>query len=300
MKHICLLFFILLLSFEGLYAQKAANTYLKHKEFCDENIPTNLIPRLKKELSDLEQFFINKGLLLDNTGKSYYKVYEMMAKEGDLYFTLDTSFALIDSLDFSVPQKCFYRVVSDEQLSELKKRHHKAAQKIVSKQKGDITLRIIAQRVITHLKEEDFDLEFYRVSSLLSFYMLSNHIEMVPYLPNNVQVKAKVDNTLKLVLNENSELYLNNQVINHDRVEEVISGFLNGDLTKLAIEIDASRSATYESLMKLMKVIDSRYEELRNEQSLIEYSQVYSKLITEHKKNIDRKMPKNVSVSEPK
>jgi len=60
---------------------------IESKHFdCIVKTSSELGVDLKKELSDFEEHLIESGVLADNSGESYYKIYEIIKETGDINF----------------------------------------------------------------------------------------------------------------------------------------------------------------------------------------------------------------------
>ena len=122
---------------------------------------------------ETRDYLIRKGLLHDETGTSYRAVYKWIANDNDLNFKIDTSFQLLDSLEFKVYKNCIYKLITDEQLSRLTVRHLRAAERITQNYTGNLSPGMVAQRILDNLTADDFNLQFYKVSSLMAFYKIA-------------------------------------------------------------------------------------------------------------------------------
>ncbi|MEN7550807.1 hypothetical protein AAG747_22995 [Rapidithrix thailandica] len=254
---------ILLATNPILFAQKLPKFIQERIEFCDANFSDNQAIQLRKELNELEDYFVKKGLLTDKAGKSYRAVYERIAKENDLNFEIDTTFELLAALEFEVYTGCFYKVLSPEQLSELTFKDQEAAERIAEGYEGDVTPGIVAQRIIDNLTVDDFKLEFYKVSSLLTFYRIAHPAPTLDFglleFSKNMDSNIK---TIEIVLNENNSIKIGNSTMSLDEAKQRVFQFLLTDPNKKGVELSVSRDASYESYMELIEMLNSVYSEL--------------------------------------
>lgn len=264
MKQLCLLFTFLLTNV--LFAQELPQFIQDQIDFCDSNLSNEQVVQLKEELGELEAYFINHGLLKDNSGASYRAVYEKIVRENDLTFVVDQSFELLDTLIFEVSANCFYKLLSQEQLSQLTNRHQLAAERISAEFEGEATPGLIAQRIIDNLTNEDFDLEFYRISSLLAFYKISSQVPPLTLELPPVTKETKTDfETIEVLLNEQSEIEHNGKTLTLEELKVEIYNYLTVDPQNRGIGFTPSRSASYEMYIQVIDIIRSVYDELEND-----------------------------------
>lgn len=266
-REILILTLFLTSSSAGLFAQEIPGWVRSKVAFCDSNLSDAQAIQLRLELSELEDYFLEKRFLADRSGESYRSVYEQIAKENDLNFEIGKSFDLLDSLEFEIYTGCFYKVLTPEQLSQLTSRHLKAAERIAESYEGDLTPGLVAQRVIDNLTAEDFELEFYRVSSLLTFYGIASPL---PQILSTIPEFDPADSSsllgiIKVQLDGESQLVVDGKRFTSKQVEELLYEFLKEEPSKKGVEISTSRSASYESYLNLRSSIDSIYVLLEEE-----------------------------------
>lgn len=265
MRHIFILTILLVIN-SNLFAQKLPNFVQERIEFCDTYFSDAQAIQLQKELNELENYLVKNGLLADKSGSSYRAVYERIVKENDLNFEIDTTFELLDTLEFQVYTGCFYKVLTSKQLSELTFKHQVAANRIAEAYDGDITPGIIAQRIIDNLTLDDFELEFYKVSSLLTFYRIASTAKALDFgLPKFDIITNPNLETIEVVLDADGLIKIENCILSLDEAKKRVYQFLSTEPNKKGVEVSASRSATYESFDRLMDMLNSVYSTLIKE-----------------------------------
>ena len=265
MRHIFVLItFLILIS--PLSAQELPQFIRERIDFCDSKFSDEQAKQLLEDLNELEDYFIKKRLLKDKSGISYRAVYERIVNENDLSFEIDTTFELLDTLGFQVYTSCFYKALTPEQLSALTLRHQEAAERIANNNEGDITPSIVAQRILDNLTIDDFELEFYRVSSLLTFYRIAYPAPSLDLgLPNLSQNTDTDIETIELVLNKNNQIEIEKNILTLEEAEEKIYQFLLTEPLKKGVEFTPSRDASYESYLELLEMLNSVYDSLKEE-----------------------------------
>ncbi len=147
MRRVYLLLLVWLTTTINACTQPSDQLIADRLAFCDSNFPENLIPELKEEFNQLEQYFVQSGLLTDKSGESYYTVYQKISKENDLIFNRTQFFPILDSLDYFLLQKCFYKLLTEKQLLEMTPRHLKATEAIAQAYEGNVTPGMITKRI---------------------------------------------------------------------------------------------------------------------------------------------------------
>ena len=262
MRHILILT-ILLVTNSILFAQKLPKFLEERIEFCDANFSDDQAIQLRTELNELEDYLVKKGLLADKSANSYRAVYEQIAKENDLNFEIDTSFELLDTLEFQVYTGCFYKVLTPDQLSQITARHQRAAEKISENHEGSITPGVVAKRIIDNLTIDDFNLEFYKVSSLLTFYRIAYPTPKLELdLP---RIDKRTDwniETIEIVLDTHGTIKIDDNIVSLEDAKLKVYQYLSIEPYKKGVELTASRETSYESYMEAVEMLYSVYSEL--------------------------------------
>lgn len=260
-------FFITVLTSNFLVAQELPKFIQERLDLCDSNLSDEQATQLRIELNDLENYFVANGLLNDKSGASYIAVYEQIAKDDDFNFEIDTTFELLEELDFQVLNGCFYKLMTSEQLTQLTFRHQEAAERISSNYSGNLTPGLVAQRIVDNLSSDDFELEFYKISSLLTFYRISNPApEIMTVLPKFYHSSEPSSLlTIQVYLNEESQIVIDNSKQTLKQAKNFIYDFLKTEPSKKGVEISASRNASYASYSELLSAVNSVYSEIKEQ-----------------------------------
>lgn len=264
MKKIFLSYFLFANIF-SLLAQINPYSFKERAEFCDSQITADQSAQLLQELDVLEDYFIKKGLLADNSARSYRTVYEKISEANDLNFEIDTTFQLLDSLDYKVLLTCFYKVLTNAQLSELNLNHYEAGLRISENNGEEISPKIVAQRILDNLSLDDFELDFFRVASLVTFYLIASPSSIIDIFPEHSEITDSDFEYIKVLLDEKSRICIENKIVSVNKAKATINQFLSQDPNNRGIELTSSKSTTYKSYLELMEEINAIYKELNQE-----------------------------------
>jgi hypothetical protein len=275
-----ILLFITILTSNLLVAQEPPTFLQERLDFCNSNLSDEQTTQLRNELTNLEDYFLINGLLKDKSGASYRAVYKQIVEENDLIFEIDTAFELLDNLDFQVYTSCFYKVLTLEQLTQLSTRHLDATQRMSESYNGNVTPSLVAQRILDNLTDVDFELEYFRISSLLTFYRFSSP---TPSLNLGLPDFGRPDNpniqTIHVILNANDQILIDDKTFTIESAKQAIYNYLSPEPEARGIELTASRGASYEVFINVTNMFNA----------------VYSKLTSEM-----GEIPKNIIFNEPK
>lgn len=260
--------FILIISISThtLFSQELPKFVQDRVDFCNSNLSNEQTTELRKELNQLENYLVKEGLLTDRSGASYRAVYKRIVKEEGLNFKIDTIFALLDTLEFNVYTSCSYKVLTSDQISQLTSKHQKATERIGAPYHGNLTPKLMANRIVTNLTNEDFELEFFRVSALMSFYRTAipkSDLELV--LPDFSNSHNSEILTIEVYLTSENEIQINDKTYTLQEAKTKILEYLSYDPRNRGIELTASKGASYESYLKLTQMFHAAYDDLRTE-----------------------------------
>lgn len=295
---IALLVLIIINSACQVGAQQLPELVANRIAFCNANLDESLIPKLKIEFQELEDYYIKEGLLRDNSGLSYLAVFEQIAEEGNLKITTDLETKTIEEADFSVLRTCSFKLLSDDEMGELTPRHLELSIQVNDELGNDASLDDIALSITKNMTATDFDLKYYKLSSLLSFYVLSKS----PVI--DLTSEPTIDlNTIKdrlfIELNAQNEVSVSGKVSSMNELKSLILIFLSKDIETKALEITAEKSALYESYIKLLDLLNECYLDLRNQRSQEVFGKPMSELSKEELTIIMQRVPKNIIINKP-
>lgn len=266
-------------------------------EFCESNFDRSLKARISEEFDKLEDHLISAGLLKDNSGESYYSVYKTIARENDLSFSSDYSSPLLDSMDSDVLSKCFYLLLTDTELQELTPRHYEASQKIYGPMSGDISMGSISQRIIDNLNEGDFDLKFYKLSSLLVFYRVASP-KGIQILPDLNEDNVEYEEQISISIDDNDVIYIDSEEIDITKLRLEIIEFLGERTIGKGVQLIASRGTSYEAYIKLLDAVNEPFNHIRDLESKKEFGLNYDDLNKAQRDVIKERVPRNIIVKE--
>jgi len=254
--------FSLLLYSASIFAQEPPKFIKEKIAFCDSSMSEAQAIRFRRALNELENNFIEEGLLANNTGASYRAVYQQIADTGDLNFEIERRIGFLDSLSTEVISGCFYKVLTTAEIAQLKPRHQKAAERITAPV-DDVNPALIAQRIVDNITLEDFNLEFYQVSSLLTFYQIASP-KALDLTISELSKEADPDlETIKIFVNDQDEIEINGKTSSLDAAEELIYQFIAAKPHDRGVEFSAASGAAYQTFLEANEMLNAVYTDLK-------------------------------------
>jgi hypothetical protein len=262
------LFFLFLLS-GTLWAQQIPSLFTQERvDFCEANLSFEEANQLRLELVALEDYFIERGLLIDKSGVAYKALFQKIVNENDLTFSIDTTFQLLSSVDIEVFRSCYFKMLTPEELSQATIQHYEAFKSISEDSGAEITPSIVAQRIIDNLSEVDFELAFLRISSLYAFYIIAS--PAIPSLFNVLGSDVIKDiKTIAVSLTEDDQVLLDNQPLKTKDLEQALYDFLIKDPEHRGIEFSTKRKTSYQFYLEINKIFDKVYERLKSDRGVV-------------------------------
>ena len=284
-----LLLFLACVDTETVYEQLAGE--------CAGQVDHRVLPRLRDELDLLEAYFIKEGLLSDGSGASIYQVYRQIARDNDLLFAVDQEFPLLDSLPPMVLARCYPIALETPTVSPTLLRYLRTVYEMEGvRSEGDITPGKIAQEIVDHLRPEDFEQGFLRVSALITFYVVATPASMLQMrpsqLPDSVQWAV-------LSLSASNDLHYDDQAIALNRLSSRLRAFVEDDPQYRGVRIISTRDTPYDFYLNVYDSVKHVYQELREQKAQALYQKRLDALSEPQRKIIERTVPRYISVPSP-
>lgn len=271
-------------------------------KFCNESIPDKTVARLKAEFSGLEEHFIEAGLLEDGTGTSYYKVYKAIADNNSLGFTSSENFRLLDSLPHTTIQKCFFKLLSKEQMRQIQPRHLEASRKIYEGLRGNVSPAMVAKRYVDHLNPEYLDLDYFKQGSLMAFYRMSKPVRGLRLTMPEAGSKDQFEGyeVLTIEMDKEGVARVNGQPKTMDELTQMVDAFVKKDLHNTVVEIGVARATSYRKYTALLNAISAPISKMRQKLARQKFNLPFEQLTKDQQEVVRREVPRNVILNEPK
>lgn len=228
--------------------------------------------------SKYEKLLIKKGALKDNSGKSYYQLFESVIKE--IPIDLSVNYSLIDSIN-----KLSYSslVHSNEKcIEEIKKnRNYKYSKTSIIKKKldslmNDLESEKVSEVFLSVLDSKDFELEFYKLRTLLMLekYKFKEEIEE----SEEIYSKERILNSLEIHLSKDSQILISKEFSPKEKLKEVVKSYILKNKEKSLIKLSVSRDLLFNKYVDFINYFKLIFSEIKNELSNELYYKNYDKL----------------------
>lgn len=290
---------------------------------------------LKKELSNFEKHLIAAGALADNSGNSYYRLYEKIKETGDVSYVFQ--YSLFDSIRSSANNIEFKDLGGDciklAEKTQRTRRYQKSklfqlklsmdsirnSQNIYIKEVADVILRI--------LSPEDFDHDYYKMTALLMLAAtqdVSTGIErkLPPIAENTDGAPINKRNLLVVhVTTDNDSVILNNTKVSIEDLTDIVERYLisdskdttmpemilvNIDLigdcfqSNLVISLQNERETSYSTYVEVQNKLIKAYRRVRNDKAMEFFNLEFDELSVDQQNSIKQLIPISISEAEPK
>lgn len=264
---------------------------------CAGQVDQRVLLSLRGELDSLEAYFVKEGLLHDKSGTGIYRVYQQIARDGDLLFAVKKKFPLLDSIPPQVLSRCYPLALETPTVSPNLLRYLRTAYEMKAlSSEGNITPGKVAQEIVNNLKPEDFDQGFLRVSALITFYIVATPASLLPICapqpPDSLQWTV-------LSLSADDVLRYDDQVIALDQLSPRLRTFVEVNPQRRGVRMDTRRETSYEFYISVYDSVKQMYQALRKQKAQDLYQRPLKELSESERKTVEEKVPLYVSVAEP-
>ncbi|MFK7756029.1 MAG: hypothetical protein AB8B53_03770 [Flavobacteriales bacterium] len=235
------------------------------EKFLDEGVD------IKSELKSFEKYLIENEVLKDSTGKAYVKFYQEISSTNSIPLDVHYSIKGIKSSPNNVFTKCLDslsanpdNLVLNSPLSEFIYSQKKI------KNASFVRLDSMVSNLYGFLTPQDFQRDYFRYSSLFSFYNLSNAKGLERLLPG----PKSFDNTIEIVLNSEDDIRIRGRRFNKSTFADELQK-LTEDKSELDLENTQVKIRCLSSVK--MSVVSSCKMELRK----LNYDQITYTTISE-------------------
>ena len=220
-------------------------------------------------LADYEGLLINEGILADNSGKSYRQVLQNIANGKNLdkapskFFTDELQ--KIEKPDLEKAQECQKIIVRDSASYNFSKLEGLEQAFMTSQNSNAIQPSLLAKDILKILSEEDFEIDFYKVRIFFLFNLIepdSGVNRRLPEIDNN-QIEYDLTNALKIFLNDQSEILVNEAKVTLDELKELVRDYELKNKSESIISLKNDRKTKYKNYVEVQNAIVGEIRDLR-------------------------------------
>lgn len=201
---------------------------------------------LKNELTDFEEHLLRSGVLKDNSGQSYYNLFEIIKETGEINFAFQ--YSLIDSFKSNSESVEFIDLKADCLNLEEKTEHTKKYKRSkLNKLKvgmdsirnvENINTSDVAKVILRVLDPKDFEHNYYKMTALLMLATMRDidldvELELIRKLPtlnlNEKEIIEKRNLILLCLTADNDSVKVNNMKVSIEDLPDIVARYINSD-----------------------------------------------------------------------
>jgi len=297
MKKITILIFLILISISCKSQDRKVEKIFNE---CYFSSMPNQGKELKQYHKEYESLLISNGILIDNSGVSYYNLFKKIMRS-EITDT-KTNFSFIDSINklsyidlIHYNQNCTDKIKS---LDIYKKSNTYRFEKAMDSLKDPYNDQIkMMDGIIRSLNEKDFELDFYKIRALL----VMERMHSIPELfEEKVYPEIQLKTAFKVILNKNNEIVFNGEKVSNDNLDILVENYLRNERTNSLIIIDTYRDVKYGDYVKFIESFEFVFSKLRNELSKVKFHKLFENLTENEKEIIDKEYSFEIKENTPK
>ncbi len=255
---------------------------------------------LKKLIYDYEMLLIDEGFLEDSGGGSYLNVIENLAKNNgyDKFPSkfFPTELQKIEKPDIDKTLEC-QKLMSIDTVSynnSKLKTFEQSIDKIINS--NDISTSLVAKEFLKILSEEDFELDFYKFRTFFVFTIIETNSGVNRKLPKTYANQEGYDltNAMKISLNENSEIFINNKKVTLVELKKLVREYELKNKKESVISLKNHRETMYKTYIEVQNAIVNEIKALQNELAQEKFSLNLEELSKTQLDGIQEVYPMNI------
>ena len=263
----------------------------------------NSMPNQGKELkifhNEYESLLISNGILIDNSGESYYNLFKKIMRS-EISDT-KTNFSFIDSINklsytdlIHSNQKCTDKIKS---LDIYKDSNTYRFEKTMDSLNDPYNDQIVAiEKIISSLNEKDFELDFYKIRALLVMERMNSISDLYE---EKVYSEKQLETAFKVLLTKKNEIIFQGEKVSNDNLKILVENYLRIAKKNSLIIIDTYRDVKYGDYVKFIKSFEYVFSKLRNELSEQKFNKQFENLTESEKEIIEKEYSFEIKENTP-
>ena len=243
---------------------------------------------LKKYHKNYDALLISNGILIDNSGKSYYNLFKKIMNS-EIADT-KTNFSLIDSINklsyvdlIHFNQNCTDKIKS---LDIYKESNTYRFEKTMDSLKDSYNDQVkMINGIITSLNEKDFELDYYKIRALLVMERMNSIPEL---FEEKVYTESQLETAFKVILNKKNEIIFQGEKVSNDNLKILVENYLRITKSNSLIIVDTYRDVKYGDYVKFIELFEFVFNKLGNELSEQKFNKKFENLTESEKEIIEK------------
>lgn len=276
-------------SYKDLYQEKCAA--------CDSIIPDSLIPEIRQELSQLENYLVTTGFFPDRSPDSYYNVYKKIKADGNLILDLNIHLKTFDSLMSPMLGFCLFKVIPPSDSIKVSADLLNRLRQMKENLPNDINPEKATTLFLNYLNPSDFKYAFLRYRTLFSIYSTAVTEDEYELIHSKKSSSFQGPRLIITILGKD-KFSLEGKVKKIKKALKRINKFIERDPQHYVIELHSSQTTPYSTYLNILEEIQKQVKDLRNNYSLKQYQTPFGNLKYDQKNQIVKKFPIRIQIEE--
>lgn len=251
-------------------------------------------------ISDYENLLVNEKILTDNSGESYRQVLQKIAN-GNAFDKVPSKFfsaelQKLEKPDLEKAQECQKIIINDSASYNMSKLKGLEQAITNAQNSNDIEPSIIAKDILKVLTKEDFEIDFYKLRIFFLFSIIdtdSGISRRLPEMEEN-QVEYDLTNALKIILNDKSEIYINDKKVTIAELKKIVRNYELQNKSESVISLKTDRGTMYRTYIDVQNAIVGEIRHLRDKLAKEKYNTEFDKLTEEQLSEIKKVYPQKL------
>lgn len=251
-------------------------------------------------ISDYENLLVNEKILTDNSGESYRQVLQKIAN-GNAFDKVPSKFfsaelQKLEKPDLEKAQECQKIIINDSASYNMSKLKGLEQAITNAQNSNDIEPSIIAKDILKVLTKEDFEIDFYKLRIFFLFSIIdtdSGISRRLPKMEEN-QVEYDLTNALKIILNDKSEIYINDKKVTIAELKKIVRNYELQNKSESVISLKTDRGTMYRTYIDVQNAIVGEIRHLRDKLAKEKYNTEFDKLTEEQLSEIKKVYPQKL------
>ena len=243
---------------------------------------------IKKIHKTYEKLLISKGILANNSGKSYYDLFKKVMAEK--FVDNKTNFSLIDSINkLNYSDLIHSNIKCTEKIKTLKKYKDSNTfllEKRMDSIKEDFDSEKVSEIFIKTFDQKDFKIEYYKLRTLLVLEM--NKSLSVMGIGKPKYSIERIESSLSISFSKENLTYINGEKTSKTALEKIVIDYLSKNKENSLISIKSSRKSLYGEYLKLIENLELIFLNFKNKISTQRFSKQFESLTKNEKDEIER------------
>ncbi len=254
----------------------------------------------KRVIYDFEQLLITEKILGDRSGKSYKALFEKIATNNEFTNWPVTSFGDLLNTIGRPQQEALENCLTTLEKTPVNKLE--AFAKIIQTSEK-LTPSILANGILATLDDDDFELNYYKMSAFLLFDTINytNDSGLIRALPEQEEhTTFNAENAIKVYIDGENQFFVNNEKVDLEKLKSKVRAYVSNNESESYIALSSERKTSFASYIDVQNAISAEINFLRDQLSKEKYNQVFKELSKEQSDDIRKVYPFNLSEATPK